>query len=109
MNATPPSRVLLEPTLPTEIHDSVDPIVADPRYHQATVMTNRRITSSDWYQDVRHLEFDFQDDIKYEPGDVAVIHPIAESGDVQSLLELVQWSDKADTPFRIRRNVEGEL
>ncbi|KAF6749571.1 hypothetical protein DFP72DRAFT_539431 [Ephemerocybe angulata] len=104
-NATPPSRVILEQASQL---DPVDPIVKDTRYHKASVKVNERITSPDWYQDVRHLEFEFQDDIKYDPGDVAVIHPIAEPDDVQSFLEIVNWLDKADTPFIIRRHAEDQ-
>lgn len=85
----------------------VDPLLEDKRYHQAWVKVNERITVQDWYQDVRHFEFDFQDDIQYDPGDVAVIHPIADNGDVESFLEIVHWSDKADVPLTIRRRVEG--
>jgi hypothetical protein len=33
-------------------------------YHEATLICNRRITAEDWYQDVRHFEFTFQDDIR---------------------------------------------
>jgi len=35
-----------------------------PQLLPATVQTNKRITSPDWYQDVRHLEFTFDQDIE---------------------------------------------
>jgi sulfite reductase alpha subunit-like flavoprotein len=43
------------------------PLSLDERYHMAKVRCNRRITSPDWYQDVRHMEFSFEDDIRYAP------------------------------------------
>ncbi|TEB33682.1 riboflavin synthase domain-like protein [Coprinellus micaceus] len=85
----PPSRVVLEETT-------------------ARVKANERITASDWYQDVRHFEFEFQGDIKYDPGDVAIIHPVATNDDVDSFLEIVRWSDRADVPCVIRRHVEDQ-
>ena len=53
-------------------------------FSSAKVSVNKRMTTQDWYQDVRHFEFDFEDDVKYDPGDVAVIHPVADAEDVQS-------------------------
>ncbi len=41
-----------------------DPLVVDREYHLATVTCNKRITAEDWYQDVRHFEFAFDDDIQ---------------------------------------------
>ncbi|KAF8622627.1 hypothetical protein AX15_006879 [Amanita polypyramis BW_CC] len=78
-----------------------DPLRCDERYHSARVKCNRRITASGWYQDVRHLEFEFDQDIQYSPGDVAVIHPIANSEDVKSFLEVIRWSEHADDHYKI--------
>ena len=44
-----------------------DPLLLDKQYHTATVQCNRRMTSSDWYQDVRQMEFTFRDEIGYGP------------------------------------------
>jgi len=44
-----------------------DPLSLDKQYHTATVRCNRRITSSDWYQDVRQIEFTFHDEIRCDP------------------------------------------
>jgi sulfite reductase alpha subunit-like flavoprotein len=109
-SGTPPPRVVLPATSSTELANTEDPMDNDSRYHQAKVSINERMTAQDWYQDVRHFEFDFEveDAVKYEPGDVAVIHPIAEADDVQSFLDLMKWSDRADAPLAIRRNVTGK-
>ena len=106
-DAKPPPRVLLTPTTKDKLGQSTDPMDADSRYRTAFVLKNERITASDWYQDVRHFEFNFKDDVQYDPGDVAVIHPNAEDGDVSEFLELMKWSDVADIPMDIQRNVHG--
>ena len=103
----PPSRVVLEKSSIDKLNNAVDPLSKDPRYYQASVKANDRITASDWYQDVRHFEFNFRDDIQYDPGDVAIIHPVATNDDVDSFLEIVHWLDRADVPYVIRRHVEG--
>ena len=105
----PPSRVVLGETTADKLKDVVNPLSKDPRYRQAWVKVNERITASDWYQDARHFEFDFQDDIQYDPGDVAVIHPVATNDDVESFLEILHWSDKADVPYVVRRHAEGTI
>ena len=62
--AVPPSRVVLEPAAEEELKGTVDPFQADSRYYEATVKSNRRITAEGWNQDVRHFEFEFEDDIR---------------------------------------------
>ncbi|PSR76808.1 hypothetical protein PHLCEN_2v8189 [Hermanssonia centrifuga] len=71
-------------------------------YHTATIVCNKRITAEDWYQDVRHLEFDFQDDIQYGPGDIAVIEPEVSAADVDAFLISMGWANSADETFTIR-------
>ena len=41
-----------------------DPLKNDPQYYTAAVSCNHRITADDWYQDVRHFELDFDEDIR---------------------------------------------
>ncbi|KAI0295729.1 hypothetical protein BC826DRAFT_1007321 [Russula brevipes] len=92
---------LLTEELPTpRLRDEPDPLLGDKR--------NERITANDWYQDVRHFEFRCQDDIAYDPGDVAVIHPEAFPTDVDSFLSRMGWSDAADDPIRIRHIFEDQ-
>lgn len=43
--------------------------------HYATLKMSRRITSSDWYQDVRHMEFELDSDVEY----VLILLYLAES------------------------------
>ncbi|KAJ7454826.1 riboflavin synthase domain-like protein [Mycena latifolia] len=70
-------------------------------FHLARVKCNTRITAEDWYQDVRHLEFDFEDEIRFSPGDVAVVRPLALANDVEAFLDSMNWTEIADVPLRI--------
>ncbi|KAG6906311.1 hypothetical protein DXG01_014647 [Tephrocybe rancida] len=113
---TPPSRVtiqdLAEPSTKKDTPDTWkdDPLQIDDTFHTAVVRANKRITSESWYQDVRHLdlEFEAQDEIQYNPGDVALIHPRAPPADVQDFLELLHWEDAADNPITITRTMEDQ-
>ena len=44
---------------------------------------------------------------RYDPGDVAVIHPYAPPDAVDTLLKLQDWDDTADDSFNIERNMFG--
>ena len=46
---------------------------------------------------------------RYDPGDVAVIHPVASFTDVQTFLSLMGWGDISDIPFSIEQNMFGAL
>ncbi|PPQ83917.1 hypothetical protein CVT25_000662 [Psilocybe cyanescens] len=103
INDVPLPRVLLKDTSKTALNHSADPLKSDLQYHKAIVKKNDRITAADWYQDVRHLVFDFQDNIQYSPGDVAVIHPVALEHDVDAFLVTMSWQNIADEPFEIEQ------
>jgi len=45
----------------------------------------------------------------YEPGDVAVIHPMASLTDVQTFLRVMGWEDIADEPFAVEQTMFGAL
>ena len=61
----PPPRVLLR-DVAQSIRDSShsDSEKTETTSHKAVVKVNDRITAQDWFQDVRHIELDFEDDIK---------------------------------------------
>ncbi|CAE6433466.1 unnamed protein product [Rhizoctonia solani] len=69
--------------------------------HTMTLSKNARITEPNWYQDVRHLVLKTNEDIRYEPGDVAVLQPENSPEDVESLLKRLGWEDEADLPIRV--------
>ena len=43
----------------------------------------------------------------YEPGDVAVIHPIAASTEVDKFLETLGWKERANQTFEIEHRADG--
>ncbi|KAF5329710.1 hypothetical protein D9619_009156 [Psilocybe cf. subviscida] len=99
----PPPRVLLNPV--STLNESQDPLKSDLQYHKGVVRTNERITDPFWYQDVRLFEFDVEDDIQYEPGDVAIINPYASDDDVSAFLSTMHWEDAADEPLSIEQSM----
>ena len=68
-----------------------DPLSSNKQYHTAKLRCNRRITSPDWYQDVRHIEFSFDDEIRYDssphPSSVEVIRIVTTQGTSQSSIQ----------------------
>lgn len=61
----PPPRVSLK-EMAQSVWDSSfsDSIKTETPSYKAIVSVNDRITAQDWFQDVRHIELDFEDDIK---------------------------------------------
>lgn len=59
----PHSRVSFTKSNAAAFENTTDPLDADPKFHNATMSCNKRLTAEDWYQDVRHFELDFEDDI----------------------------------------------
>ncbi|KAF9007017.1 hypothetical protein BDQ17DRAFT_1324286 [Cyathus striatus] len=106
--AVPPPRVSLIETSQSTLNEVKDPQEHDSRYHVASVKLNKRITTEDWFQDVRHLEFEFEDDIQYSPGDIAIIHPVASEVDVELFLSMIGWGNIADTPFKIKKTLTDQ-
>jgi sulfite reductase alpha subunit-like flavoprotein len=122
----PPSRVTLVRSDAVANKSSVDLLLRDEKYCLGKVKCNERITSRDWYQDVRHLEFEFDEEIqlsitisnlvpnrtnlaaRYSPGDVAAIHPIADSEDVDAFLKLSPWSKHVDNHYEIQHTMTGK-
>ncbi|KZT36248.1 riboflavin synthase domain-like protein [Sistotremastrum suecicum HHB10207 ss-3] len=72
-----------------------------PEGFLATLTRNERLTAESWYQDVRHLEFDFSDPIKYVPGDIAVVYPQVDSGRVNAMLDRLGWVECADDVMEV--------
>ncbi|KAK7029516.1 NAPDH-dependent diflavin reductase [Paramarasmius palmivorus] len=102
----PPSRVVLAES--QQATKALDPLDIDESYHTATVKCNNRITSQDWFQDVRHLEFEFEDNIVYEPGDVAIIHPRTNPDQVEEFLSSLGWGNVADTVFEVHHTQKDQ-
>lgn len=77
----------------------------DPSYKQTLVKlkSNVRITSPSHFQEVRQIIFDLKEtDIKYKPGDVAVLWPKNQPDKVEDFLALLDIP--ADSPFILHPN-----
>ncbi|KAF8532599.1 riboflavin synthase domain-like protein [Gautieria morchelliformis] len=95
-----PSRITMTPC--RDITDTQHTAPQTPNMPPfATLKLNRRITSQDWYQDVRHLEFELDTPVEYQPGDVAVIYPEAPEEDVDQFLIQMGWANDADELLKL--------
>lgn len=64
-----PASQLPNPRINIALQDTKTPIpflFEEPAtvYHDALLIKNQRITSPEWYQDVRHVTFSFQENLK---------------------------------------------
>ena len=60
----PPPRVALYGSTADALEKCADPLEDDRNFYSATVKGNTRITVEGWYQDVRHLEFEFSNNLR---------------------------------------------
>lgn len=104
----PTPHVTILPATREDLQNERDSLLGDDRYHTFELTTNERITADDWYQEVRHLVFRCGDDLAYDPGDVAVVHPKASPVDVDSFLTTMSWTNVADDPIRIQHVFEDQ-
>lgn len=65
VNALPPPRIRVLSAGSSGKKTEVDKgcLESSANYHFATVKCNKRITATDWFQDVRHIEFETEDNI----------------------------------------------
>lgn len=104
-DVVPPPRVIIRNEPAYNDEQVTDPLDEDEKYHTVTVKKNVRITAADWYQDVRHIELDLGDEnLVYNPGDVAIIHPISSTLEVESFLTMMGWGNIADQGITIERS-----
>ena len=76
-----------------------------PQLTLARVLVNKRMTATDWDQDVRHIELDLGDSgVAYRAGDVAVIHP--QNLGVDKFITARGWSP--DAVIRLERRSARE-
>lgn len=101
--------------------DLIMPPALEEGERRVTCLKNTRITHPDHFQDVRHFIFgtDPEEDIKeglagdsspltYNPGDVMNIQPENLPENVNGLLDLLGWADKADEPMDIQPREPGK-
>lgn len=65
-----------------------------------TLEKNQRLTSSEHWQDVRHLVFSSALQASYDPGDVLTIFPKNFPDDVNHIISTMGWTDVADRPIQ---------
>lgn len=88
----------------------------------ANVVVNKRITSEDCLQDVRHIEFDLKNSsVQYEPGDILSVLPSQDSQAIDAFLErcnldgdalisvAVEGMKKEECGLRLRTFVEATM
>ena len=71
----------------------------------ATLTKNERITPSDHWQDVRHIELAADESVEYLPGDALAIIPKNFTTDVNLFMSLMDWHEVADAPISLRPNL----
>ncbi|KAF8588109.1 riboflavin synthase domain-like protein [Ramaria rubella] len=96
-----PPRISLTPRGENEALTRTSQVGEEKPPLWATLRTNQRITSEDWYQDVRHIEFDLDSHVDYQPGDVTVIYPEAPAEDVDQFLIQMGWANDSDEVLKI--------
>ena len=64
LDSLPPPRVAVTNAQAGAEITRKDPLVTDREYHTAKLTCNRRLTARDWYQDVRHFEFELDDNVQ---------------------------------------------
>ncbi|KAI9269869.1 hypothetical protein BY458DRAFT_533609 [Sporodiniella umbellata] len=92
-----PDTVLLAPRFGLDAEASERPRTG----FDMKVVQNTRITATDHFQDVRHIQLECESEaFTYEPGDIAVIQPQNLKVDVDGFLEQMGWTDSADRWLR---------
>ncbi|KAK3167593.1 hypothetical protein OEA41_010720 [Lepraria neglecta] len=100
--APPPAFEDTEPRYETEPAQRVNPNASIESATQGIPVKldeNRRITSDNHWQDVRHLVFTSHAPAEYGPGDVLAIYPKNLPEEVDQLLKQMDWTDVADRPI----------
>ncbi|KAJ3251943.1 NADPH-dependent diflavin oxidoreductase 1 [Chytriomyces hyalinus] len=109
LNITP-KNVLPPPSFKVQfLEDSTGIAATVPQpstFLRAKCVQNSRITSIEHFQDVRHVNFDIASlnvptIVTYNPADVMTMHPRNSAESVQELLEFMEWTGMADTPFKL--------
>lgn len=75
------------------------------RNQEMVLMSNQRITAPDHFQDVRHLVFEFTEEVDYGPGDTISIEPKNAPKDVDAFLTIQDWENIADLQVSFRHDI----
>ncbi|WVW78975.1 NADPH-dependent diflavin oxidoreductase 1 [Kwoniella bestiolae CBS 10118] len=91
---------------PTRVEDTLrdedDGLVKPDDWVWATLRKNERVTKGDWWQDVREIELEFEDDVTpYLPGSICSLQPQSSKEEVDDFLEMMDLESQADIPMRV--------
>ncbi|OAV93205.1 hypothetical protein PTTG_05597 [Puccinia triticina 1-1 BBBD Race 1] len=79
------------------------PTPPPPDLLSATLTKNQRLTAPDHWQDTRHLEFESDQTLEFEPGSVCEILPENCPEEVDKLFKLMKWTDLSDQVYKLTR------
>ncbi|KAJ1649970.1 NAPDH-dependent diflavin reductase [Dispira simplex] len=113
-----PESVQPEASFRVELMGSVpesQQVASDPHYPSNVVymdmVKNQRITSSDHFQDVRHIilrrSSQSSSPVVFQPGDTAQLFPRNIPSEVQEFLTQMNWVEIADQPLVVHPNLAG--
>lgn len=76
----------------------------------AKLVKNQRVTADGWWQDVREIQLDIEDEDMghYASGSICSLQPRMSAREVDDFLEMNEWSDQADEVFCLRPANPGE-
>ncbi|KAK4898354.1 NAPDH-dependent diflavin reductase [Elasticomyces elasticus] len=77
--------------------------------YTARLLSNKRLTAPDHFQDVRLLDLHLEEPYDYYPGAVAVVYPKNFPADVQDFIDLMAWQDFADKPLNVISTASQQL
>ncbi|KAK3638602.1 NAPDH-dependent diflavin reductase [Elasticomyces elasticus] len=77
--------------------------------YSARLLSNKRLTAPDHFQDVRLLDLHLEKPYDYCPGAVAVVYPENFPVDVQDFIDLMAWQDFADKPLNVISTASQQL
>nr|XP_019008983.1 NADPH-ferrihemoprotein reductase [Kwoniella pini CBS 10737]OCF47764.1 NADPH-ferrihemoprotein reductase [Kwoniella pini CBS 10737] len=74
------------------------------------VEDNEIVTKDDWWQDVREIELEFEDDDTepYLPGSICSLQPQSSEDEVYTFLELMDLESQADVPMFVNSVMEEQ-
>ncbi|KAK6904242.1 NADPH-dependent diflavin oxidoreductase 1 [Kwoniella mangroviensis CBS 8507] len=99
---------------PTRVEDALhhesNGVIKPDDWVWATMRKNERVTKEDWWQDVREieLEFDDEDAEPYLPGSICSLQPQSDQADVNTFLEMMDLESQADKPMQVEALLEEQ-
>ncbi|WRT65231.1 NADPH-dependent diflavin oxidoreductase 1 [Kwoniella shivajii] len=111
LSISPTSDELVAPTrVEDELRKKGEGITKPDDWVWTTLKKIERVTKDDWWQDVREIEFEFEDESlkPYLPGSICSLQPQSSEADVDSFLELMDLEPQAEIPMTIKSLLEEQ-